>query len=109
MVGDGRNNVAGTADLFCELDGLRTIVDYKTSKGVYVDQLIQVGGGYRHLAVESGYEEFPKAAILRLGADGEWEFVESPAQPWHFLAILKAHRAFSDVARQFKAAKKAAR
>lgn len=36
----------GTPDLFAEISGLLTVVDLKTSTGIYTDYLIQVAGGY---------------------------------------------------------------
>lgn len=35
--------LAGTPDLICKLDGVRTIIDWKTGSGIYYSQLIQMG------------------------------------------------------------------
>ncbi len=45
------HRVAGTLDLDCYLDGKRTLLDFKTSSGVYPDMFIQCGA-YDILATE---------------------------------------------------------
>ena len=45
------HRVAGTLDLDCYIDGKRTLVDFKTSSGIYPDMFVQLGG-YDLLASE---------------------------------------------------------
>lgn len=45
----------GTPDNYCEIDGIPTLLDYKTGKGIYLEYYIQVGGGYRQLLLEHNY------------------------------------------------------
>jgi len=55
----------GTPDNYCELDGVKTLIDYKTGKGIYPEYFIQVGGGYRQLLLENGYK-VDKVIILNV-------------------------------------------
>lgn len=54
----------GTIDIVAKLNGELTIIDLKTSKGVYPDHKIQIGA-YRNLYAENR-GEVPKAFILQL-------------------------------------------
>jgi len=54
----------GTIDIVAKLDGKLTIIDLKTSKGVYPDHKIQIGA-YRNLYEET-FEQRPEAFILQL-------------------------------------------
>ncbi len=42
----------GTPDNYCKLDGVFTLLDYKSGKGIYDEHFIQVGGGYRQLLID---------------------------------------------------------
>lgn len=55
----------GTVDLYAELDGVPALVDYKTSGGVRLGHVIQVGA-YWHLLRQHGHE-VKGVRILRLG------------------------------------------
>jgi len=44
----------GTADLPLVIDGVKTLVDLKTGKGIYEEYFIQVAGGYLPLLEENG-------------------------------------------------------
>ena len=56
----------GTIDIYCILDGIYTLLDIKTCKGLYPDQDLQVGGGYFPLLVENG-KKVDQAVIVRVG------------------------------------------
>lgn len=56
----------GTPDLYAEIDGVKTLVDFKTSSALYEDHLIQVAGGYKPLLEENGYP-VEKVTVLRIG------------------------------------------
>lgn len=59
----------GTVDLYCELEGKKTILDFKTSKKFYSSHFIQLGA-YIQLLENEGYD-VEQVAILRL-KDGEY-------------------------------------
>lgn len=56
----------GTVDVYCEIGVVKTLLDIKTSKGVYNDHFTQVAGGYKLLLEENGYP-VEEVRILRLG------------------------------------------
>lgn len=45
----------GTVDMYCELDGKKTILDFKTSKSFYSSMFLQLAG-YTYMMEENGYE-----------------------------------------------------
>ena len=55
----------GTADCFCKLDGVRTLIDFKTGKGIFPEMPTQVIA-YMQLLKENGYEP-EQGMILRIG------------------------------------------
>jgi len=57
----------GTIDIVAKLNGKITIMDLKTSKGVYPDHIIQIGA-YRNL-YEEKFEERPETFILQLSKE----------------------------------------
>jgi hypothetical protein len=62
-----KQQVGGTCDIYCELDGKKTLIDLKTCKGIYPEQFTQVGA-YAHLLTENGYA-VEDVRILRIGRD----------------------------------------
>jgi hypothetical protein len=104
IVGSLRHGFAGRFDLRCRFeDGYAEgswVVDYKTSKKVYESHLIQVVG-YELPSVEMGFLPTHGQAVLLLYPDGrKAKWVPSPAKPWHFLAVLEAHKALTDLKRR---------
>lgn len=67
-----RYGYAGTLDLLCELDGVPTIVDLKTSKRVYETHAIQLAA-YR-LALREVGVYVDDAAVLRVPPEGKYQF-----------------------------------
>jgi len=69
----------GTIDSIMNINGVLTLVDFKSSKGVFPDHHLQVAGGYVPLAIENGYD-IKEASILRIGRDeGEgFDFISCP-------------------------------
>ena len=57
----------GTIDCYCMLDGVPTLLDFKTSKSIYDEHLMQLAA-YKHLIEE---KELPveRCMILRIGRD----------------------------------------
>jgi len=64
----------GTIDNYCELDGAFTLVDYKTSGGIYDEMFIQLAG-YQHLLQENGHK-VTHTKILRIGRSEDEGFEE---------------------------------
>jgi hypothetical protein len=57
----------GTCDIYCELDGKKTLIDIKTSKACYSEHFTQVAA-YKILLEENGYP-VEEAKILRIGRE----------------------------------------
>jgi len=64
----------GQIDLYCELDGEKWLVDFKTGKGIYSEMLHQLSA-YHNLLTENGYA-VDGARILRIGRDETEGFEE---------------------------------
>lgn len=65
----------GKIDLYCGLDDVPTLLDLKTSKAIYDEHWIQVGGGYNILLIEHGHVVI-KTTILQVGRDENEGFSE---------------------------------
>jgi len=52
----------GTMDIFAKVDGVPTLIDLKTGKGIYEEHLVQVGGGYGLLLNE--HKHNPERLII---------------------------------------------
>ena len=55
----------GTIDLYCKLDGVPTLVDFKTGKAIYDEYFVQLAA-YVNLLRENGYA-VDNVRILRIG------------------------------------------
>ena len=64
----------GTVDCYCKLDGVPTILDFKTGKAVYPEYFVQVAA-YQNLLIENGYP-VEQIKILRIGRDETEGFEE---------------------------------
>ena len=62
-----KHRYGGTMDCYCNLDGILTLLDFKTGKAIYNEYFYQLGG-YRELLTENKYET-KRYIILRLGRD----------------------------------------
>ena len=88
----------GTLDLLAKVDGVNTLIDFKTGKAIYPEHGIQVAAYYM-LALEYGYT-ISKALILRIGRDESEGFeikpVENLEANWevftHCLAIYELQK-----------------
>ena len=69
-----RMKVGGTPDLYCILDGIPTLVDFKTGKALYIEHSYQVAG-YKALLEEFG-NPVDLCIILRIGRDDDEGFEE---------------------------------
>jgi hypothetical protein len=57
----------GQVDLYCKLNGVPTLIDFKTSKAVYSEMIHQLAA-YRYLLIENHYP-VEQVFILRIGRD----------------------------------------
>ena len=57
----------GTLDMYCKLDGVHTLLDFKTGKALYPEHTYQLAA-YRELLTEQGYP-VERCMILRIGRD----------------------------------------
>ena len=64
----------GTVDCYCLLDGVPTIVDFKTGKAIYDEYFVQVSA-YKQLLIEHGHP-VEQIKILRIGRDETEGFEE---------------------------------
>ena len=67
-------------------------IDYKTSKRVYPFEHFAQLDGYEVAAREMGEPLAPWRGVLRLGADGAFEFVVSPVAFGVFVPLLEAYQ-----------------
>lgn len=94
-----RYGFGGTIDMFAKVDGIPTIVDYKTGKAIYAEHIYQVAA-YKQLLIENS-ECIPQAVrILQIGRDETEGFSEKvvidTAREWelfeHCLAIYRLQK-----------------
>lgn len=64
----------GTVDCYAEINGKMTLLDFKTSKAIYEEHIIQLAA-YKQLLKENGYE-VEEVRILRIGRTEEEGFEE---------------------------------
>ena len=57
----------GTCDIYCDLNGKKTLIDLKTAKGIFPEMHTQVAA-YKILLEENGYP-VEDVRILRIGRD----------------------------------------
>lgn len=69
-----RMKFGGTVDCYCELDGVPTLLDFKTGKAIYDEYFVQVAA-YKELLKEHGYP-VERVQILRIGRDETEGFEE---------------------------------
>ena len=72
-----RYRYAGTADIVAEVDGALTLIDIKTSKGVYPEYELQLAAYWQALAEEGWFQgAFEQAVVVKVGKeDGEFNVV----------------------------------
>ena len=75
-----KNLYGGTMDLYCELDGIKTLVDFKTGKAIYGEYFVQTSA-YAELLKEHGHQ-VEQIKILRIGRDEEEGFEERTILNW---------------------------
>jgi len=77
----------GTVDLYCELDGEPTLIDFKTGKAIYPEMIFQLAA-YWGLLVEH-FKPVETCRILRIGRDEDEGFEEVVKTE-----LTKEHRLF---------------
>lgn len=73
MVSD-KLRFGGTVDCYCMLDGVPTLLDFKTGKAIYEEYFVQVSA-YKALLEEAGHP-VKRVQILRIGRDETEGFEE---------------------------------
>mgnify|MGYP001558319551 CR=1 FL=1 len=93
MVYSKKLGFAGTADAIAEVDGVVTLLDWKTSKGIYPEYKLQTVA-YKYAAEEMSGESIPRVMICRFGKDGSFEDYEVPPadHPSLFDSFIDAKR-----------------
>lgn len=69
-----RLRYGGTVDCYCILDGVPTLLDFKTGKAIYEEHFVQTGA-YAELLREAGHP-VDRVQILRIGRDETEGFEE---------------------------------
>jgi hypothetical protein len=72
----------GTFDLYCEIDGIKELLDLKTGSGIYPEHVLQVAGGYGLLLEENKHlvERFRILNIPRSENENWGELIVSAGQ-----------------------------
>lgn len=88
----------GTMDCFAKIDGVVTLCDFKTGKGIYDEYFIQVAGGYLLLLQENSHK-VEKIQILNIprSEDEAFQIKPLPENKWVvckeiFLNCLKTYQ-----------------
>lgn len=89
MVASWKHQYAGRMDLLAKIDRHVTVVDLKTSRAIRESHHYQTAG-YRVAVEESGYPTPDFGAILRVGDDGTFEYVESHATAEQWIALKRS-------------------
>jgi hypothetical protein len=90
---------AGTADLLAEVNGVLTLVDWKTGKSVYREAHLQ-NAAYRNAVREMGLGDCTQGLILRLPkaeTDPEFEAVPAMDEAKCFQTFLTAKNLWQDM------------
>lgn len=90
VVGSGEWLYAGTYDARVQMDGRVGIIDWKTSKRVYLSHLFQVRA-YDEAAQECGADPADFRAVVHLGAEGAYEIEESNVTPDQWFCQVSAY------------------
>lgn len=67
----------GTFDAIVKVDGELSLIDFKTSSGVYDEMLAQLAGYEQARNEEFPQEKYKKRGILWISREGDFDFVES--------------------------------
>lgn len=121
MVGSPTHRYAGRYDLLADLPACNIVIrqapvrqkradieagtyliDLKTSKAVYPTHHLQLAA-YEGASRECGFPPSKARAVIRVGADGTYEFVQTPIPMFNeFIAVRAAHDAMQRVTKAKK-------
>ncbi len=95
----------GTIDCLCTIDGVPTLLDFKTSKAIYDEHFIQLAA-YRALLEEAGHP-VERCRILRVGRDEtegfeERTIIDTSKHFEIFEHLLKVYYLRREIGREFK-------
>jgi hypothetical protein len=103
----------GTADLLARINGELSVLDWKTSTGIYDEMKVQVGGAYRVALEEELGEKITGAWVVRFDKetgepDGYQMNTDEMNAAWEaFRGALTTHVGLLDLKKQTKLAKAA--
>lgn len=83
----------GTPDFYGVLDGKRTLIDFKTTGGIYSEAYHQLAA-YGRLIFENGHPDPEVYKILRVGKDGKIEEKDATNLPAHFAIFLACQQIY---------------
>jgi hypothetical protein len=107
IVGSPTQLFAGRFDLLATIDGVRTLVDLKTSSSIHPEMHLQLAG-YQLAFAECDIEPVERAIILAAAESGHFTTARCRAKPAAFLAVLRAHREVKALESEISAAKREA-
>lgn len=107
IVASTRLRFAGKFDLLARIDGRVHLCDLKSSKRIYNTHFAQVAG-YALALEECGWDAPDVCSVVRVGEDGEYDFVESSATAEDFEAIAEMYEVLKRLNRKPKSLKVAA-
>lgn len=80
MVVSDKHRYGGTLDMYADIDGVRTVLDFKTSKAIYPEMFWQAAA-YAEALKECG-ERVDALRILQIGRVGDEGFSEKSMTEW---------------------------
>mgnify|MGYP001035355349 FL=1 len=95
----------GTFDFYGLVEGVYTLMDYKTSKAIYPDNFLQLAS-YRNLLIENGHS-VERAMIVRVGRDETEgfetkEMYDLDLEFQTFIRIVELHYMLKETNKKFK-------
>lgn len=95
MLVSERHHYGGSLDALLDIDGKRTVTDFKTGKAIYPEYFLQVAA-YAEAEQEVSGEKVAEVRILQIGRVGEEGFTEQAKADWRweFEAFLALRRLY---------------
>ncbi len=91
LLQEGQKNHSSAKPIQRKVFNGRTLLDLKTSKGVYLSHKIQMTG-YEMCRIECGMPKTEQQLVIRVGADGTYQAVEVDTTIEDFLLVLAVAR-----------------
>ena len=89
-----KHNYCGTLDFICTIGGRLVLGDLKTSSGIYNEYFLQTAAYRLARSEEYPKEDYKGQAIIRIGRDGDFEFVESDEYQVYIDGFLSAYKLY---------------